>query len=153
MFPRSHAAVLLALVSYAMPVYAADKARARQVINEAIQIEQSRAQELARVAEQDSKIAHDLLEHVKYREEAAKAMDAKAADFRSAANVVDGDDKNALLSFANEFTVFAKHDREFATQRRQAADILERQAADARHGVEDHRAHIEKLKARLAKLN
>ena len=153
MLPVRRAVMLFALVAFALPAHAGDKARAREVINEAIQIEQSRAQELARVVDLEAKIARDLMEHVKYREEAACAMEAKANDFRAAANVVDGEDRNALLGFANDFSVFAKHDREFAAQRRQAADFLERQAADARHGVEDHRAHIEKLRARLARLS
>jgi hypothetical protein len=144
---------LLTLLVATLPASAADRGRARQVISEAIQIEQARMVELSRVAESDAHIAKDLFEHVKYREEAARALDNKANDFRAAASTVDGRDREALLQFANEFAVFANHDRDFAVQRRQAADILERQAADARGAVNEHRAHIAKLQQRLAQMN
>lgn len=147
------AVTLLALLVVALPAHAGDRGRTRRIISEAIQIEQARITELSRVADSDAQMSRDLFEHVKYREEAARALDAKANEFRDAAATFDGGDRNALLEFANEFATFANHDRDFANQRRQAADILARQAADARGAVNEHRAHIARLQARLAMMN
>jgi hypothetical protein len=60
--------------------HAQDRAPVRQVIGEAIQIEDGRLQQLALAAEQVARLAQDLLQHVKSREAAAHAMDAKAND-------------------------------------------------------------------------
>jgi hypothetical protein len=133
--------------------------QSRQIIKESITIEEARVTELEGMARNDDKLAHEIGKYVAIREKYASDAEASAKKFRDAAGGIwphnsEADQARAALEkFASTMELFAKHDREQAARRKQAADILTEQARDAETGVKNHREHIAELKLKLGLLH
>jgi hypothetical protein len=127
-----------------------DKAKAKKTIQELIKFEGERMKELEGVAKNDQKMADDIEKGVKAREKGAATWDAKQKEFTEMAGLSDGSDKTEFENFAKEMDVFKQHDKDLADGRQKAATILHDQAKGAHDGAEAHKAHMEKLKAKLA---
>jgi len=126
-----------------------DHGRLRRTIEEAIHLEEGRMKELETVAVNDDRLANELENGVKAREAGAAKWEAKEREFIEFAGMSEGKDKAEFESLAREMRTFADHDRGLATARRQAMEILRNQARGAREGVENHKAHIDRMRARL----
>jgi hypothetical protein len=129
-----------------------DKAKLKHVLEEAIHLEDERMNELNTVAKNDEKLANELENGVKAREKGAANWENKEREFKEFAELSSGKDKEEFENFAKEMRTFAEHDKGLAKGRREAMELLRSQAKGAAEGAANHKAHIEKMKARLARL-
>ena len=129
----------------ALPAFA-DRAMHRAMMEESVRIQENRIKELSRIAESDGKLARELFEHARFREESAGRLEQKSRDFQAAANEVGGEEKRKFMEFAGELDAFARKDREFAVERKRAAEIIQRQADDAARAAEAHIKHLERMR-------
>jgi hypothetical protein len=138
-----------------MRAAAADPMVARETLREAIKIEDDRARELEGMAKHDEKLAHELDEYVKVRERYASEAAARASKLREALggiwpnNSQADQARQALERFAKTYELFATNDREQATKRKQAEDILAAQAREGEEAVRKHRDNAAELREKL----
>jgi len=133
----------------ALPAFA-DMGHFRALIEENIRIEEGRTNDLNRLSATDARLAKEIMESARQRDAEAKIMADRADEMRQEASYAGPGEKRELETFANELQLFSKHDRDQMAEKRQAADILDRQAKEAAQGVRDHRERIQRMRERLA---
>ena len=136
-------AIPLAVLALSLPARA--DSGFRTMLEEEIKIEETRAEELDRVAASDMRQARELQEAAQRREDAAAAAEKRSATLRGVLAAVDQKERRELEHFAEQMANFARNDREEATDRRAAAEILVRSARRCEHQAREHREHIGRM--------
>ena len=130
----------------------ADKASYRLQLEEAVKLQEQRVHEIEASAQHDATIAKELFKLADDKLTAANQATAQAKAFNDAASTTTGAEKTELQGFAKEMQTYANYDRTFAEDRKKAAEIVDRQVHEMSKGLQDHRATIERMKAKLAAL-
>jgi hypothetical protein len=128
-----------------------DRGRYRRALEESIRLEEERMRELETVATNDERLASELENGVKARERSAASWEIREREFMEIANL-SGGERGDLEALAREMRVFSEHDRGLANGRRTALDAIRAQIRSAREGIMNHRAHIDRLRDKLARL-
>jgi hypothetical protein len=134
---------------------AAQQDKAVAVLKLTIEMLEGRVRELERTRDFDNRESKELEEHANLRDRTAAAMTARAKEYRDIAALFPAGDtvRAELETIAKDLEVFAGRDRDFATDRRKAAQILKAQAQSAGEDIKTDRAAIEKYKQLIGKMN
>jgi hypothetical protein len=95
-------------------------------IREEIRINEGRAKELDPIIARDRQARHDVELDWAVLERHAREMRSRATEFRAIANTISGKGQQDLVSFANDFDVFATRDEENARLKHEVGDRLEK---------------------------
>lgn len=154
---RFHLCAALVALTAAAPAFA-DSAMSRKILEEQLHSEQARLAELEGMARHDQEMAREIDRLVAVRNRFADEAEAKARRMRAELagnwphNSVADQWRAALTRFAQTSEEFARHDRQQATQRKQAETILADQAREAGQGIANHRRYIAEIEAKLGAL-
>jgi hypothetical protein len=131
-----------------------NKDKAVVVLKMTIEMLEGRVRELEHTKEFDDREARELDRHAEGRERTANAMAARAKEYRDLAALFPAGDtvRAELETIAKDLDIFAGKDREFAADRRKAAQILKAQAASAAEDIKADRAAIERYKQIIGKM-
>ena len=132
--------------------WADDKANYRKYLQDMLNAEEHRVQDVQAAGGHDEAIAKKLVQLANDRMTSSNQAMARAKAFNDAAAKSSGLEKAEIEGYAKELEAFATYDRKYAEERKKAADTLERERAEMMQGLQSHHATIERIKAKLAAL-
>jgi len=132
--------------------WADDKANYRKYLQDMLNAEEHRVQDIQTAGGHDEAITKELLQLANARMKLADEEMERAKAYHDAAAKSTGPEKAEIEGYAKELEAFATYDRKYAEERKKAVEILERQRAEMLQGLQSHHANIERIKAKLAAL-
>jgi hypothetical protein len=120
-----------------------------RLCREAESLQENRIRDLRAAIEYDKKVEADLLNGAKVREADAAIKEGHAKQWRDHA-ARNEKKRNAFLAFATWLETEARTDRNFASERRQAAGIIGKGWREAAGAIQGHERFLADLKTHCA---